>query len=140
MRNVWGGEGLSKLQQQFRPKIKESRFGTCFPMVRVIVKMLYSTFYCLKYNIPLFQLLFEPSYSLILIFWIGLNWISLFQVTPRKILWFLLTSWCGIIVVRQSFRRSSGESPETLRKLCLSTKFPHHEIRWNHGILRRVTL
>ena len=27
-------------------------------------------------------------------------------------------------------------SPETMRKLCLSTKFPHHEIRWNYGILR----
>ena len=25
---------------------------------------------------------------------------------------------------------------ETLGKLCLSTKFPHQEIRWNYGILR----
>ena len=24
-----------------------------------------------------------------------------------------------------------SESPKTLRRLCLSTKFPHHEIRWN---------
>ena len=32
--------------------------------------------------------------------------------------------------------RSIGESPETMRKLCLSTKFPHQEIRWNYGILR----
>ena len=30
----------------------------------------------------------------------------------------------------------SGELPETMRKLCLSTKFPHQEIRWNYGILR----
>ena len=27
------------------------------------------------------------------------------------------------------------ESPETLRKLCVSTKFSHYEIRWNLGIL-----
>ena len=26
--------------------------------------------------------------------------------------------------------------PETMRKLCLSTKFPHLEIRWNYGISR----
>ena len=37
---------------------------------------------------------------------------------------------------RHSFRIVSGESPETIRKLYLSTKFPHHEIRWNYGILR----
>ena len=30
----------------------------------------------------------------------------------------------------------SGDSTETMRKLCLSTKFPHHEIMWNYGILR----
>ena len=29
-----------------------------------------------------------------------------------------------------------GDSPETMRKLCISTKFPHQEIRWNFGILR----
>ena len=28
-----------------------------------------------------------------------------------------------------------SESPETMRKLCLSTRFPHQEIRWNYGIL-----
>ena len=27
--------------------------------------------------------------------------------------------------------------PETMRKLCPSTKFPHQEIRWNYGIFRR---
>ena len=27
------------------------------------------------------------------------------------------------------------ESPKTMRKMCLSTKFPYHEIRWNYGIL-----
>ena len=29
-----------------------------------------------------------------------------------------------------------GESPVTMRKLCLSKKFPHHEITRNYGILR----
>ena len=29
-------------------------------------------------------------------------------------------------------------SPETMRKLCLSAKFPYQEIRWNYGILRSV--
>ena len=37
---------------------------------------------------------------------------------------------------RHSFRKVSGESPETMRKLCLSSKFPHKEIRWFYGILR----
>ena len=36
---------------------------------------------------------------------------------------------------RHSFRTVSGESPETMRKLCLS-KFPHQEIRWNYDIFR----
>ena len=26
--------------------------------------------------------------------------------------------------------------PETMRKLCLSTKFPHQEVTWNYGIFR----
>ena len=30
------------------------------------------------------------------------------------------------------------ESPETMRKLCLSTKFSHQEIVWNYGIFRSV--
>ena len=30
-----------------------------------------------------------------------------------------------------SFRRVSGDSPETMRKLCLCTKFPHLEISRN---------
>ena len=36
---------------------------------------------------------------------------------------------------RHSFRIVSGDSPETLRKLCHSAKFPHQEIRRNYGIL-----
>ena len=34
-----------------------------------------------------------------------------------------------------SFRIVSDESPETMRKLWISTKFPHQEIRWNYGII-----
>ena len=33
--------------------------------------------------------------------------------------------------------KQPAESPETMRKLCLSVKFPHQEIRWNYGIFRR---
>ena len=29
-------------------------------------------------------------------------------------------------------------SPETMRKLCFSTKFPYQEIKWNYGALRSV--
>ena len=34
-----------------------------------------------------------------------------------------------IFLERHSFRIVSDDLPETMRKLCLSTKFPHHEIR-----------
>ena len=37
---------------------------------------------------------------------------------------FLVWKYCG----KDSFRRVSGDSPETLRKLCFSTKFSHQEI------------
>ena len=49
---------------------------------------------------------------------------------------FLMWKFCGM----HSFRIVSGESPETMRKLCLSTKFPHQGIRWNYGISRCVIL
>ena len=41
--------------------------------------------------------------------------------------------------MQQMYRRttmSKCESPETMRKPCLSTKFPHQEIRLIYGILR----
>ena len=38
----------------------------------------------------------------------------------------------------QSFGRVSGDSPETLRKMCVSTKLPHQGISLNDGILRSV--
>ena len=44
-------------------------------------------------------------------------------------------SWCGNFLGKHSYCRASGEPPETLRKLCFSTKFLHQEIRWNYGIL-----
>ena len=40
---------------------------------------------------------------------------------------FLVGKFCG----KAQFRIVSGTSPETMRKLCLSTKFLHQEIRWN---------
>ena len=47
------------------------------------------------------------------------------------------TSFPGVeILWKGSFRIVSGESPETMQKLCLSIKFPHQEMRWNYGIWR----
>ena len=43
---------------------------------------------------------------------------------------FLVWKFCG----KAQFR----ESPETMQKQCLSTKFPHQNIRWNYSILRSV--
>ena len=40
---------------------------------------------------------------------------------------------------RQSFRIVSGDSSETMRKLCFSTKFPDQEIRLNYCIFCSVT-
>ena len=53
----------------------------------------------------------------------------------RKMPWFHLIFWYGHFVERHSFRIVWGESPETMRKICLSTKFPH-QIRWNYGVFR----
>ena len=52
----------------------------------------------------------------------------------RKIPKFLLTSCCESFVETHSFLRVSGYSVKTLRKHCVSSKFPHKEIRWNSGI------
>ena len=54
----------------------------------------------------------------------------------HKIPRFHLISWCVNFVKRHRFCRVSGESQEILRKLCLSAKFPHEEIRWDYGIWR----
>ena len=60
------------------------------------------------------------------------------SVSLRKLLWFHLISWYGKFVETRNFRRVSKESPETVRKLSISTKFPHQKIRWNFGLLRNV--
>ena len=54
----------------------------------------------------------------------------------RKIPQFHLISWCEYFVEKHSFRIASANSPETMRKLRLSKKLPHQEIRWNCGIFR----
>ena len=51
---------------------------------------------------------------------------------------YLLISWWGNFKEMYSFHRVSGDSSETLRKLCISTKFSNQEIRWNYGILCSV--
>ena len=61
-----------------------------------------------------------------------------FLPTLQKIPQFYLISWCGNFVERRSFRIVSGESHKTMGKLCLSTKFPHQEIRWNRSIFDSV--
>ena len=48
----------------------------------------------------------------------------------QKIPYFLLIP--GVEILRKGTVK--GNSPETMRKLCLSTKFSHQEIRWNFGI------
>ena len=53
----------------------------------------------------------------------------------RKILKFNLIYWCRDFAEMDSFRRVSGKLSETLRKLCISAKFPHQEITLNFGIL-----
>ena len=49
---------------------------------------------------------------------------------------FYLISLCGNFEETQCFRRVLTEYPKTLRKLCVSTKLSHQEIRINFGILR----
>ena len=48
--------------------------------------------------------------------------------TLQKIPQFHLISWCGNFVERYSFGIVLGESPKTMRKLCLSTKFLHKKL------------
>ena len=70
-----------------------------------------------------------------------MTWLKLQRrshITLRKLPWFHLISWCGNFVERHSFYIVLGESPETMRKLCLFTKFPHQEISWSYGIFRSV--
>ena len=50
-------------------------------------------------------------------------------LTLRKIPKFHLISWCENFVERHSFRIVSGEMPETMRKLCLSAKLTHQQVR-----------
>ena len=46
----------------------------------------------------------------------------------------LVWTFCG----NAQFPIFSGEFPESVQKLCLSTKFRHQEIRWNYSIFRSV--
>ena len=45
---------------------------------------------------------------------------------------FLVWKFCGKV------RIVLGDLPETMKKLCLSSKFPHQTIRWNYGIFCSV--
>ena len=61
----------------------------------------------------------------------------LYSETLRKAPKLYLIYRCGNFVDRHSFCKApvSGDSSETLGKLCISTKFPYQEIRYNFGIL-----
>ena len=50
------------------------------------------------------------------------------MISPNFLVW----KFCE----KAQFPHSFGRARKIMRKLCLSTKFPHQEIRWNHGILR----
>ena len=58
----------------------------------------------------------------------------------RKIPKFHLISWRRNFVETHNTHSVSGESPETPRKLCVYTKFPNQEIKWNFAILRSAVL
>ena len=44
-------------------------------------------------------------------------------------------SWCGDFLKTNVFQTDFRNSRETMRKLCVSTKFSHQEIKWSFGIL-----
>ena len=60
----------------------------------------------------------------------------------RTLLWkvpkFHLITWCTNFVKMHSFVRVSGDTPKTLRKMWVSTKFPHQKNKWNYGILYSI--
>ena len=56
----------------------------------------------------------------------------------QKIPEFHLIFLCGNFVERHIFRIVSGKSLKTMWTLCLSTKFPLQEIKWNYGIFLSV--
>ena len=72
------------------------------------------------------------------IFFLEKQVLKKFLPTLRKIPQFHLIFWCGNFVERRSFRIVLGELYKTMRKLCLSTKFPHQEIRWHCSIFGSV--
>ena len=75
--------------------------------------------------------------------WYDVTWYNVtWYLQLRKIPSFYLISWCANFVERHkhSFHIVLGESSETVRKLCLLTKFPHMEIGWNFHILYSVQL
>ena len=58
----------------------------------------------------------------------GLRWERKMMILLRKIPQFHLISWCGNFAERHSFHKVSGSSPKTMRKMCLSAKFP--KVSW----------
>ena len=102
----------------------------------------------LVYLCPLLGLVLFMSYACSLFFifiFIIINHMISFKHNTKNILKYVLlffdgnvhcekyrhfTWFPGVEVLRK------GTVSETMRKLCLSAKFPHQEIRWNYGIFR----
>ena len=67
-------------------------------------------------------------------------WSVLRKESLRKIPYFHLIFWCGNFVKRHKFRIVLGKLSGTMRKLCLSTKYPHQNIRLNLEIDLTIAL
>ena len=67
------------------------------------------------------------------------DWITRVHFTLHKKSNFFLISSCEKFVERRCSASVSGESPKTLLKLCLFTKFLYYKIWWNYGILCHFT-
>ena len=62
------------------------------------------------------------------------------QPSLQKIPQFHLIFYCGNFVGKHSFCIDSGDSPETMRKLCLSTKFTQQKVTRNYVIFCSASL
>ena len=73
----------------------------------------------------------------ILVTFCNKNMLSFKRILGRCIKYRNFTKSLGVEIMRKrTVSAVSGESHETLHKFCVSTKFPHQQIRWNFGFLQ----
>ena len=65
----------------------------------------------------------------------SLSFFQTINIAVYKIVKFHPIFWCENFVETHSFCRDSGDSPETVWKLCVFRKFSYQEIRRNYTIL-----